>query len=364
MIFIISDAYNSSKYAYKSHIFFASRSKVVRLDYCSDIPIFNAAVRNTILHFRKALPVGTDIPLRVRHWGRSSDDFERNVEHLKDMLQLETGPSVFRPTNTAISGMRYPSVPLGAISYISKGMAIHADERKCPGAFKAEDVVASHVDALHPKPFVYGKDVSRWMLHRLRYLEWGTDRAPDLFSRPTFVALYQVPEKLISARVSGSDVVVAYDNRQVFHNHTVLSFVAWNSLSGVHNASIAKTAKYRGGSAVAMSPSTLSREDREQISLQFDLKYVLAVMNSTHAKALLQSRRQGKFDIYPDDWKPLPIPSAPRRLQEEIVVLVDAIMALWAGSVLRDQRDITASLAALEQEIEEQLQNIVASSNV
>ena len=40
MIFIIPDAYNSNKYTLKSHEFFLKNSTVARIDFCSEIAIF------------------------------------------------------------------------------------------------------------------------------------------------------------------------------------------------------------------------------------------------------------------------------------------------------------------------------------
>src|SRR5215204_2196953 len=54
MIFIVSNAYDSSKYASKSHMYFGKRSTIERIDFCTDIPIFNAGVKNTILHISKS----------------------------------------------------------------------------------------------------------------------------------------------------------------------------------------------------------------------------------------------------------------------------------------------------------------------
>ncbi len=51
MTFIIPDAYNAAKYSTKSHQFFVEKSRIERVDFCSEIPLFNAGVSNTILHF-------------------------------------------------------------------------------------------------------------------------------------------------------------------------------------------------------------------------------------------------------------------------------------------------------------------------
>src|SRR5207253_11360121 len=72
---IVSDAYNAAKYSQKSHTFFLTKARVQRLDFCSDIDLFDAGVNNTILHFAKEAATAHDTPLRVRRWGESREQF-------------------------------------------------------------------------------------------------------------------------------------------------------------------------------------------------------------------------------------------------------------------------------------------------
>ena len=115
------------------------------------------------------------------------------------------------------------------------------------------------------------------------------------------------------------------------------------------NASISKTAKY-GWQSVGGD-----REEREPISRRFKLKYVLAVMNSSFAKAWIDVRRRSKIHVYPDDWKELPIAPASAEEQPTIVALVDEILMLYdrCGYPLppKDQ----ARLQELETEIDKKI---------
>jgi hypothetical protein len=51
---IVSDAYCHSKYAQKSQSWFLQNARILRLDFCSDVKIFEAAVHNVIYLFQKA----------------------------------------------------------------------------------------------------------------------------------------------------------------------------------------------------------------------------------------------------------------------------------------------------------------------
>jgi hypothetical protein len=124
-------------------------------------------------------------------------------------------------------------------------MVIHADDRQAQGLFRAEDVVSEIKDGAHPKPYVEGKDIVRWAVNRMRFLEYGTQRAPAMFSRPTFPELHHAKEKLLALRMCGDKPAVHYDDLQLFSNHTVTVLVPWHLLKGVVNRSIDKSAKYR-----------------------------------------------------------------------------------------------------------------------
>ena len=56
MIFIIPDAYNANKYAAKSRELFLSKSCIVRIDFCTEVDLFDAGVTNTILHSSNSTP--------------------------------------------------------------------------------------------------------------------------------------------------------------------------------------------------------------------------------------------------------------------------------------------------------------------
>jgi len=323
--------------------------------FCTEINLFDAGVNNTIVHFRKAPPTSDHQPTRVRRWGEHREEFEHNVELLPTASQLALQDGVFREHAGRSDGAAAAGVPLGMICYISKGMVIHADERKAQGTFRAEDLVQEKRDARHPKPFIEGKDIVRWVVRRIRYLEWGTERAPARFSRQTFPELHEAPERLLALRICGDTPTVTFDDRQVYCNHTAIVFVPWHLLRGVRNRSIRKSAKYSDESKPLESQTGCLREDLENLSSEYHVKYLLAVMNSSWACQFLRNVRRTQTDIYPDDWKQLPIPTGTPEEQEEIAALVDEILALYAkhGHPLPAGAD--EQLRELEREIDERV---------
>ena len=352
MVFIISDAYNAAKYARKSHEFFLEKTRIARLDFCSEIPLFKAGVSNTILHFVRARPDDEHTPLRFRRWGERPNDFEEHLEALPSAPQARFGPALFRPDGQEPMEVGEAFVPLERICYISKGMVIHADEQRYQGDFAMEDVLSNVRDESHTKRFVLGKDVLKWTLRNLRYLEWGTVRAPAKFSRPTFPEMHEAKEKLIAVRTPGAVPKVVYDDGCLHFDASSVGFVPWHYLEGVVNRSISKTAKYR-----RQSPDG-DREEREQLSRRFHPKYLLAIMNSAFAREWLARRRRSKIHIYPNDWKQLPIAPIPLEEQEAFVRLVDGILAEFERHGYPLPAEAAARVAELEREIDQRVNRL------
>lgn len=117
----------------------------------------------------------------------------------------------------------------------------------------------------------------------------------------------------------------------------------WCDLEGVRNRSIRKQSRYRDETGSQILPQ---REKLEDNSRRFSIKYLLGVMNSISAHELLRAHRRSNIHLYPDDWKPLPIPDVPLDAQQPIIDLVDEILATKRANQ-------NADVAAKEQRIDE-----------
>lgn len=345
--FITSDAYCHAKYAERSQKWFLQNALVQRLDFVSDLKIFEAGVRNILFRYVRAAGK-QNVPLRMLHQGEFG-----NVTTLPSMLQSQATHRIFQPDSHKKGPVaRGETVPLERLCYISVGAVVNAHEKEHKGEFVLEDLVQDEPDARHPRRFVEGKDLARWAIRRVRYIEWGTRRAPAHFRRPTFPELHDAKPKLVALRISGQETRVAIDNRQVFFNHTSILFVPWFLLKGVRNRSIKKSARYSDENP----PSNEElRESLEKLSSRFDPMYLLAIMNSSWARDFLRSRRRSKLDFYPDDWKPLPIPVASAEAQKAVVVKVDQILR----RVEREQ-----DISAREQELDEMISALYETGEI
>ena len=141
--------------------------------------------------------------------------------------------------------------------------------------------------------------LDRWQAARNKWLEWGTKRAPSLFSRPTFPEIYSAPEKMISIDLAAGlgEQKVAYDANQLRHNHSAWSFVPWHYLKDVRNRSLKKSARY--ADEAKPGDNLPDRGKLETLSRCFDAKYLVAVMNSKVARRYLMKHRRSNIHLFP-----------------------------------------------------------------
>jgi hypothetical protein len=270
---IVSDAFCHSKYAQKSQSWFLKHSKILGLDFFSKIKIFDAGVRNITYFFQKADGTHNKPERRVH------DPEFGVVKFLPTDEQMNLTYRAFFPEEGLKQEFKAKTTELEQICYITKGMVVHADEKVAQGAFELKDVLSANKDKLHPKPFVEGKDIDRWLATSQKWLEWGTQRAPSLFSRPTFIELYEQKEKLLLVKVG--DVRAAFDNQHLYCNEGIYVCIPWHLLRNVRNNSLKKAARYVNERPIR--PDLPKREELESLSQRYAIRYLLAVLNSSSA---------------------------------------------------------------------------------
>ncbi len=335
---IVSDAFCHSKYAQKAQNWFLKHARILRLDFCGEVKIFDAAVHNVIYFFQRADGTRHTPDRRVHR------ETFGNVITLPSDEQTKLTYRAFFPQDTQHDGFAVPTLPIVSICYISYGLAVTSDEKLHKGEFVTEDVTQTLKDATHPKRFVEGKDLGMWLPMTHRWLEWGTERAPSQFRRITFKQLHAA-EKILAQRSPGPDPKCCYDDQQIHFNDSSVGFVPWDTLDGVRNNSLKKAARYRGEPP---RPDLQKREELEATSRRFAVKYLLGVMNSASAREFLRANRRSNIHLYPDDWKKLPIPDVSPAQQQPIVALVERILTAKRANPAAD-------IAALEVEVDTQV---------
>jgi len=313
---IVEDSYNSSKYAKKSHNYFVENAMIKELNFCSDISIFQGVgVRNTIFIFKNEKN-SNNIPQRLKRIER----FE-NFVSLPSTTQKDFGNDLFNPRKSpeqtiSINEFNY----LKEICYISYGLRPNADERKYKGEFKKSDLISEIKDHKHPSPYLEGKMISKWQIKEFKFLEWGTERSPQKLVRPTFPELYK-PPKILFGSITGS----TYDNIGFFCNHSIIVITPWINLRGVSNRSISKKAKGK------------IREQFEKLSMQYELKFLLMIINSTIGSYLIKQNQRNKLSVYPDDLSNLKIKICSKENQKKYAFPSDYLLFLNATEERRQK---------------------------
>ena len=344
---IVSDAFCHSKYAQKPQKWFLENAIVKRLDFCSDLQIFEAAVHNLIYCFRCA--EGThNVPERRVH-----REAFGNVTVLPSDQQAKLTYRAFFPEDKAARRFGASTVTLDTICYVSYGLRPNSDENEAKGEFSTADLVSGTRDRVHCRPYIEGKHLGPWLPVTNLWIEWGTRRAPSRFCRPTFPELYTVPEKILAQRSPGPDPVISFDSEQLVFTPASVGFVSWHALEGVRNNSLKKAARYRGEKPPR--PDLPKREELEATSRRLPLKYVLGVMNSATAREFLRANRRSNIHLYPDDWKQLPIPDVPPEKQAPVVKVVDQILKA-------KRRSIDADVTPLERELDSLVSKLYGST--
>ena len=325
----------NQKYGKKLRKMIAEEYRLLEIADLNGTKIFeNATVSNCIPFIQCSQPEGE---LRITQI--FEDKTIREVLHkTPEVLKQDEKNYVWNLTEEERSGNRYANMNvLGDFCYVSKGMVLNADEETAKGEFRKDDLISDNYDEIHSRKYIEAKDIDKYQVKRVRYLEWDTDRCPYRLSRPTFRELYECPKLLIN-RLGVLKVYLDIDTH-FLHSDSMFCAVLWKDLKGVNNKSISSSIK---------KFCKHNRADMEAMSGEVDLYYLLGILNSSMADQLLADQRGGDYHIYPEHIRNLPIPVPEKNIQESIGNI--------AKKILR-RRETNADYS----ELEEQLNRLVAA---
>ncbi len=234
----------------------------------------------------------------------------------RDTLLQDEKSFVWNLDNTEKKTNRHEGMKvLGDYCYISVGMVLNADERTAKGEFVKDDLVSETKDEIHCREYIEAKDIDKYLIKRIRFLEYNTERCPDKLRRPTFRELYNVP-KLLTNKLGILKATI--DNNNLLCDQTNRICILWKDLKGVENSSIAGSVKRY---------SSISREEMETLSESVDLRYLLAILNSKYANSILDDiRGDGNIDVNPEYIRNIPIPECAD--QQPFIDLADKMLLL------------------------------------
>ena len=302
----------------------------------------NATVSNCIPFIKKSAP-------KDKTW---ISHINENLEIIKSFEQpfsafvQDEKTQVWNVTQQKREANKYSDFNvLGDFCYVSYGLRPNSDEKTAKGEFKKEDLISNVKDNIPRRKYIEAKDIEKYKINRIRYLEYGTERSPEKFTRPTFDELYN--HNKIMFNVLG-DLTGTFDDKKLIHNHSLIACVLWKSLKGIENKSIASSIK---------KFSKYSRSKMEKLSETVDLKYLLGIMNSKYASVLLTNLRGGDYHIYPEHIRNIPIPVATPARQQQIIALVDKILAM-------KKRDSSVDTTVPEEKIDELVYKLYEVNNI
>lgn len=273
----------------------------------------NATVSNCIPFIRKSL--SHTIVTSISHIDENKTIKQAYLKAVDDLVS-DKKTAVWNVDETKREANRHQDMNvLGDYCYISVGMVVNADEKTAKGEFKKEDLVSPTYDEVHCRKYIEAKDIEKYAIKHVRYLEYNTERCPYKLRRPTFRELYEHPKLMVNRL---GLLKVYFDDDNLLTSDSMFCVVPWNYLSKINNKSITSSIK---------KFSRKSREEMESLSRTIDLKYLLGIMNSKYAEELLTNLRGGDYHIYPEHIRNIPIPNATTEQQRSIASLVDKILS-------------------------------------
>lgn len=328
---IVSRGIETEGYAEPLRQRLTNQYHLLQIDFFPGLRLFqDAAVENTIVLLENRSPTEDDTVTRRVH--RQTDCARYDM--LPPAPQLASNGQIFRWRYDPIldKNLSAGSIPLCAIVYVGTGIVAHSKEEFDPilrgrrqKLFTVDNVfLPPSSQQSRPPDYtddgVLGDDVDRYFLRRKRFVAYEKFK-PQMY-RPRNQALFKTPAKLLLGETSGG----IYDRSGLFANHSVQVVVSWKALE-------------QAGALDEPGIRGVYRESREivgatggltEISALFDLRYLLAIINSRFIRAFLaanrlEGTREGR--IYPDVWKRLPIKIASSERQQEIAAKVDAIQS-------------------------------------
>jgi type I restriction enzyme M protein len=328
---IVSNGIETEGYAELLRKALSSQYRLLQIDFFPKLRLFHdAAVESTIVLIENRPPDVHHKVIRRKHVRTDCMHFET----LHPVLQLDSNDQIFRwRYDPALDkSLAEGTIPLCAIVYIGTGLEVQSNEDFDPVTDGKRQKRFTLYDVFLPpsagitRPVEYtndgvlGDDVGNYYLRRKRYVAYEKYR-PHMRG-PRHIALFRTAEKLLLGETSGG----YYDCEGLFANHSVQVVVSWKALEQ------AGAIQERGIQRVYRKSHKISgiSEDLPPIAELFDLRYLLAIINSRFMRLYIASNmhegtRKGR--IYPDVWKRLPIKVASVERQRHIAMLVDKVQA-------------------------------------
>ncbi len=203
-----------------------------------------------------------------------------------------------------ITKVRNQGIPLGDPCYVSYSIAAHSEiENRKKEAY----IFPRRIDD-KCKPFIEGKELSRYSLKYMgRFLQYD----PRILRRPSLPELFE-NEKIVFKGVSAQKrgLVAYYDDQKYYVGYPAICATLKYHLANVERHDIKIT------------------QEEVETSKQFNLRYILALINSSLMGFYFTKLIRSTVTVYSQDIRQLPIKKASAKQQKEFATLVDKMLSL------------------------------------
>ncbi len=343
--FVVSNSITTSKYAQLLQDWIIKNYGIISIDYFENIKTFDAGVVPVITIISKEKNKEF-IEKKIR-----KDEF-KNVEVIQVSLSSDIEnlrASLFKKNFSDAFEPSVETEQLGDICYLSYGLRPNSDEKIAKGEFGKDDLISDTKTQINCKEYVEGKNVKAFVINKIKFLEWGTERAPSKFARSTFPDLYE-GRKILRGRVTKGVI----DDTGIICNDSIIVIKRFIDLKGVEERSISSSLaknnltehnKNKKGASKKVAVRR-RRKELEENSKNYSLEYILGIINSTYAMAYMNNFRRHRLEnyFYPDDLRNFPIPKISDSSQQPFIVLVEKILALkkLGKSSLEEEKELDA----------------------
>jgi len=341
LVYITSNSLCTSKFAFRILDYIQENYFTFFVDYFEKVKVFDAGVVPVVFGVSKQNTSKTVI--KTIHNEKFSTIQKKDEIPIDEFKTL--GKNGFKISNTNFQ-INAEAIKLGDICYMSYGLRPNSDERYWRGEFTRNDLISEVKNEKHPMPYLEGKNLGRYRINKILYLEWDTERIPKKLVRPTFPELYNRPKLLCGTMTGGT-----LDATGIICNHSIVVFIRFTDLENVNNKSIV-------GSIKKYNP--LPRAKLEDVSEKFDLKYLLAVINSKFAYHFLNGIRRHRLKnyFYPDDFRNLPIADSSSSTQKPFIKIVDKILAITRSGDYLENSVKKEEVKKYEEQIDQMVYNL------
>lgn len=340
---IIPYPYTNQPYAQKSRENVFKDFSLVEIADLHESKVFNAEVLNCIV-FIQNNNANNEIFISKLHHHTIERIYKKNrnifIQDEKSFIWNLTGEreiDKYQKLNT-----------LGDFCYISVGMGLHSSESNKNYKFTKKDLISRTMDKIHNRAYIEGKDIEKYQIVNVKYLEYNTERCPSQCREPRFPELFEA-EKLVINKIGYLKSVI--DTNKTICDQTIRVCVLWHNLKNINNKSIISSIK---------KFSNFERNDLENLSQQVNLLYLLGILNSKYIALLLDEiRGVGNIDLNPEYLRKIPIPKiteSNQHIADEITQYVDKILESKA-------KDSTLDTSKLESQIDSLVYKLYSLSN-